>query len=152
MSLVSNTQSIRRPNGVTASPARHAGAHDEGVAYAVACVTVFGSVAMLAYLLLSGLLQLDLGFDLWSGASIQEIAQGMAASLQNGQKAGELAALARMTRGMILAPMVVALRGLANRRANESQPRALRNLREQARPPACATGRKSSEAAPRLPG
>lgn len=34
-------------------------AHDEDVAYAIACVTIFGSVAMFAYPLLPGLLHLD---------------------------------------------------------------------------------------------
>src|ERR1700675_3751646 len=46
-------------------------AHDEDVAYAVACVTVFGSVAMFGYPLLPGLLHLDPhAFGLWTGASI----------------------------------------------------------------------------------
>ena len=48
-------------------------APDEDVAYAVACVTVFGSVAMFSYPLLPGLLHLDPhAFGLWSGASIQK--------------------------------------------------------------------------------
>src|SRR6266702_525596 len=54
-------------------------AADEDVAYAVACVTVFGSIAMFAYPLLPGLLQLDQhAYGLWSGASIHEIAQVVA--------------------------------------------------------------------------
>ena len=61
-------------------------AHDEDVAYAVACVTVFGSVAMFTYPLLPGLLHLDPhAFGLWSGASIHEIAQVVAAAFQDGQ-------------------------------------------------------------------
>ena len=47
------------------------GARDEEVAYAVACVTVFGSIAMFAYPLLPGLLNLDpRAYGLWAGASI----------------------------------------------------------------------------------
>lgn len=54
---------------------------DADVAYAVACVTVFGSIAMLLYPLLPGLLHLSpRDFGLWSGASIHEIAQVVAAS------------------------------------------------------------------------
>ncbi len=50
-------------------------AADEDVAYAVACVTVFGSIAMFAYPLFPGLLHLDAhAFGLWSGAAIHEIA------------------------------------------------------------------------------
>jgi uncharacterized integral membrane protein (TIGR00698 family) len=93
-------------------------ARDEDVAYAVACVTVFGSVAMFAYPLLPGLLHLDPhAYGLWSGASIHEIAQAMAASFQNGQRAGEFATIAKMSRVMLLAPMVIALRAIATRAA-----------------------------------
>ena len=124
MSFVSNTRSIRRPNRVTASLCRHAGEHDEDATYAFVCVIIFGLVAMFAYLLLPGLLQLDqLGLDLWSGASTQEIAQAMAASFQNGQKAGEFATLARMSRVMLLAPMIMALRAPTGRKSSEEAPR-----------------------------
>jgi uncharacterized integral membrane protein (TIGR00698 family) len=91
-------------------------AHDEDVAYAVACVTVFGSVAMFAYPLLPGLLHLDPhAFGLWSGASIHEIAQVVAASFQDGQQAGEFGTIAKLSRVMLLAPMVIALGLMANR-------------------------------------
>ncbi|MEO6840317.1 MAG: YeiH family protein [Bradyrhizobium sp.] len=91
-------------------------APDEDVAYAVACVTVFGSVAMFAYPLLPGLLQLDPhAFGLWSGASIHEIAQVVAASFQDGQKAGEFGTIAKLSRVMLLAPMVIALGLIASR-------------------------------------
>jgi len=40
------------------------------LAYAIACVTIFGSVATFAYPALSGLLHLDaLAYGLWSGSS-----------------------------------------------------------------------------------
>jgi uncharacterized integral membrane protein (TIGR00698 family) len=91
-------------------------AQDEDVAYAVACVTVFGSVAMFAYPLLPGLLHLDPhAFGLWSGASIHEIAQVVAASFQDGQKAGEFGTIAKLSRVMLLAPMVIALGLIASR-------------------------------------
>ena len=60
-------------------------ASDEDIAYAVACVTVFGSASMLLYPTLEGLLQLSPhAFGLWAGASIHEIAQVVAAAFQNG--------------------------------------------------------------------
>jgi uncharacterized integral membrane protein (TIGR00698 family) len=90
---------------------------DEDVAYAVACVTVFGSAAMMLYPALSGLLQLDpRAFGLWAGASIHEIAQVVAAAFQNGTQAGELATIAKLARVMLLAPVVILL-GLAARRS-----------------------------------
>jgi uncharacterized integral membrane protein (TIGR00698 family) len=85
-------------------------AHDEDVAYAVACVTVFGSVAMFTYPLLPSLLHLDPhGFGLWAGASIHEIAQVVAVAFQDGQSAGEFATIAKLSRVMLLAPLVIAI-------------------------------------------
>ncbi|WP_454622279.1 YeiH family protein [Bradyrhizobium cenepequi] len=85
-------------------------AHDEDVAYAIACVTLFGSIAMFGYPLLSRLLHLNsAAYGLWSGASIHEIAQVVAASFQGGQRAGEIGTVAKLARVMLLAPVVVAL-------------------------------------------
>jgi uncharacterized integral membrane protein (TIGR00698 family) len=83
---------------------------DEDVAYAVACVTVFGLLSMLLYPLLPGLLHLSpAAFGLWSGASIHEIAQVVAAAFQDGTHSGEIATVAKLTRVMMLAPVVITL-------------------------------------------
>ncbi len=96
-------------------------ADDEDVAYAVACVTVFGSIAMLTYPLLPGLLALDPhAFGLWSGASIHEIAQVVAAAFQDGSAAGEFGTIAKLTRVMMLAPVVLTLGLIAKRRMQAS--------------------------------
>jgi uncharacterized integral membrane protein (TIGR00698 family) len=85
-------------------------APDEDVAYAVACVTVFGSVAMFLYPTLPGVLHLSQhGFGLWAGSSIHEIAQVVAAAYQDGTQAGEFATIAKLSRVMMLAPLVIAL-------------------------------------------
>jgi uncharacterized integral membrane protein (TIGR00698 family) len=102
-------------NTVTKAP-------DEDVAYAVACVTVFGSIAMFVYPLLPGLLQLGPhAYGLWAGASIHEIAQVVAASFQDGQQAGEFGTVAKLTRVMMLAPVVIALGVAARQRAKSSR-------------------------------
>ncbi|MDD3445292.1 MAG: putative sulfate exporter family transporter [Zavarzinia sp.] len=83
---------------------------DGDVAYAVACVTIFGSIAMFAYPLIAGLL--DLGpraYGLWAGASIHEIAQVVAAAYQRGAEAGDFGTIAKLSRVMLLAPVVVLL-------------------------------------------
>ena len=91
---------------------------DADVAYAVACVTVFGSASMLLYPLLPGLLHLSpRAFGLWSGASIHEIAQVVAAAFQDGQTAGEFGTVAKLTRVMMLAPLVIGLGFMAARKA-----------------------------------
>jgi uncharacterized integral membrane protein (TIGR00698 family) len=93
-------------------------AHDEDVAYAVACVTLFGSVAMFVYPLLPALLHLDArAYGLWSGASIHEIAQVIAATFQDGKEAGEFGTIAKLTRVAMLAPVVLSLAFLARNRA-----------------------------------
>jgi uncharacterized integral membrane protein (TIGR00698 family) len=89
---------------------------DEDVAYAVACVTIFGSVAMFAYPLLPALLHLDPhAFGLWTGASVHEIAQVVAAAFQDGKAAGEFGTIAKLSRVMLLAPTIIALGWLASR-------------------------------------
>lgn len=90
---------------------------DEDVAYAVACVTVFGSIAMLALPALSALLLMEpraLGF--WAGDSIHEIAQVIAAAFQGGPEAGDIAAIVKLSRVMLLGPVVILL-GVAASRA-----------------------------------
>ncbi|MGZ8363583.1 MAG: YeiH family protein [Caulobacteraceae bacterium] len=85
-------------------------AEDEDVAYAVASVTIFGSLAVLLYPLTPALLDLTpRAFGLWSGASIHEIAQVVAAAFQDGKEAGEFATVAKLTRVMLLAPLVIGM-------------------------------------------
>lgn len=86
------------------------GARDEDVAYAVACVTVFGSLSMVAYPGIASLIGLGPhAYGLWSGASIHEVAQVVAAAFQRGEAAGQLATIAKLSRVMMLAPMVLGL-------------------------------------------
>ncbi|HVT53246.1 MAG TPA: YeiH family protein [Dongiaceae bacterium] len=85
-------------------------ARDEDVAYAVACVTIFGSAAMFLYPLAGAALQLSAhDYGLWSGASIHEIAQVVAAAFQRGSESGQFGTVAKLTRVMMLAPMILAL-------------------------------------------
>jgi uncharacterized integral membrane protein (TIGR00698 family) len=95
-------------------------AADEDVAYAVACVTVFGSLSMVLYPALPGLLHLDAHhFGLWSGASIHEVAQVVAAAFQDGRDAGEFGTIAKLSRVMLLAPLVLGLGVIATRRGGD---------------------------------
>lgn len=85
-------------------------ASDEDVAYAIGCVTVFGSASMLLYPVLQGLLQLTPhAFGLWAGASVHEIAQVVAAAFQNGSDSGNFGTIAKLSRVMLLAPMILVL-------------------------------------------
>lgn len=94
---------------------------DEDVAYAVACVTVFGSVAMVLTPVFGGLLGLGPhAYGLWAGASVHEVAQVVAAAYAHSPEAGELGTIAKLTRVMMLAPMILALGYFAARRMRRS--------------------------------
>jgi len=96
---------------------------DEDVAYAVTIVTVFGTLSMLLYPLLSRWLALTPeAFGLWAGASIHEVAQVVAAAFQTSQVSGELATIAKLSRVMFLIPVMLMLGVLSFRqRSGTSQ-------------------------------
>jgi uncharacterized integral membrane protein (TIGR00698 family) len=95
-------------------------ARDEDVTYAVASITLFGTIAMLGFPLLAPIFGLDQhAFGLWAGASIHEVAQVIGAGFQNGTQAGETATVAKLTRVALLAPMVIGLGFMARRKASD---------------------------------
>jgi uncharacterized integral membrane protein (TIGR00698 family) len=90
---------------------------DEDAAYAVAVVTVFGTLAMLTYPLLPELLSLsEKAYGLWAGASIHEVAQVVAAAFQNGPVSGDVATVSKLSRVLLLAPLVAILGLVAARK------------------------------------
>lgn len=94
------------------------GADEEDVAYAVGLVTVFGTIAMLAYPLLPDLLGLDAArYGLWAGSSIHEIAQVVGATFQHGPVSGDSGTISKLGRVILLGPLVLALGALARRQA-----------------------------------
>ncbi|MDD8023658.1 MAG: YeiH family protein [Paracoccaceae bacterium] len=98
---------------------------DEDVAYAIACVTVFGSLSMLLFPGLGGML--DLGatrYGLWAGATIHEVAQVVAAAFARGELAGQAGTVAKLSRVMLLAPLILSLGALATRRGSAAGGRA----------------------------
>ena len=108
---VCGASAVIATNTVTDAP-------DEDVTYAVACVTVFGSIAMFVYPVLTGFLHLTpRAYGLWAGASIHEIAQVVAAAFQDGHQAGQFATIAKLSRVTMLAPVVIVLSLMARRRA-----------------------------------
>jgi len=85
-------------------------AKDSDVFYALGCITVFGTVAMLIYPPLASALGLQpVTFGIWAGASIHEVAQVVGASFQYGQVSGEVGTIAKLARVLMLAPVVLLL-------------------------------------------
>jgi uncharacterized integral membrane protein (TIGR00698 family) len=94
---------------------------DGGVPYALAVVTLYGTIAMLSYPLLLQLLQLTPhAYGLWVGASVHEVAQVVAAGFAGGSDAGAFATISKLTRVLLLAPMVLLLGWWAVRVAHSS--------------------------------
>ncbi|WP_407051243.1 YeiH family protein [Methyloraptor flagellatus] len=93
----------------------------EDVAYAIACVTVFGSVSMILFPLLGDLFGLTArAYGIWTGAAIHEVAQVVAAGFQRGTEAGTIATIAKLDRVVLLAPMVLLVGRLRRAEAGEA--------------------------------
>lgn len=89
---------------------------DEDVAYAIACVTVFGSLSMLAMPLLGEMMALGPAhYGIWVGATVHEVAQVVGAGFQHGAEAGQAATVAKLSRVIMLAPLILVLGALARR-------------------------------------
>ncbi|MBE9109152.1 YeiH family putative sulfate export transporter [Nodosilinea sp. LEGE 07298] len=91
---------------------------EEDMTYAIATITGFGTLAMLTYPLLGSLLQLSpQAFGLWCGASVHEVAQVLATAFQKGDISGELATVTKLSRVLLVVPIMVSL-GWQTSRAN----------------------------------
>ena len=113
--LIGVGTSICGASAVLAAKAATAG-DDEDAAYAVACVTVFGTLAMFAYPAAGSFLHLSpRAYGLWAGSSIHEIAQAVAAAFQGGGDAGQFGTIAKLTRVAMMAPVVIVLGEMSGR-------------------------------------
>ncbi|MCW2284076.1 putative integral membrane protein (TIGR00698 family) [Rhodoblastus acidophilus] len=86
------------------------GGEDDDAAYAVAGVTLFGTIAMFLYPALAGVLHLSQAqFGLWAGASVHEVAQAVFAAGQGGPEALQIGTIAKLTRVAMMAPVIILL-------------------------------------------
>ena len=92
-------------------------ADEEEVAFAIALVTLCGSLAIVALPALRGLLGLGdaTAFGSWVGASVHDVGQVVATAANGGPAAIRSAVIVKLTRVVLLAPMVAGI-GLARRR------------------------------------
>lgn len=94
-----------------------ADADEDDVATAVALVTLYGSLAIVAVPVVAGLLGLaDRTAGLWAGMAVHEVAQVVAAAGAVSASALAVAVVAKLARVVLLAPLVTGV-GLARRRA-----------------------------------
>jgi uncharacterized integral membrane protein (TIGR00698 family) len=102
---------------VAASPAIDA--RDEEVTFSVATITIFGVLAIFLYPLLGKMMALtELQFGTWSGVAVHETAQVVAAGFAFSDGAGQIATVVKLTRTVLLAPIVLILGILYSRNQN----------------------------------
>jgi uncharacterized integral membrane protein (TIGR00698 family) len=101
-------------------------------ALAVATVTIFGTISMFLYPILykSGFLP---GFDdnlfgIYAGASIHEVAQVVAAGFGVSTEAGETGTIVKLTRVMMLAPLLIVLSIVLSRMSSGSKKTSLSTI------------------------
>lgn len=93
-----------------------ADADEDDVATAISMVTICGTAAMVLLPLLQAPLGLsDRAFGIWAGASVHEVGQVVAAATPVGATAVSIAVVVKLTRVLMLAPVVTGL-GLLGRR------------------------------------
>ena len=96
-------------------------AEDEDITYAVATITIFGIIAIFIYPVLGKLMLFsDLQFGTWAGVAIHETAQVVAAGFAFSPEAGEIATVVKLTRTVLLAPLVLIVGAIYARR-NQGQ-------------------------------
>jgi uncharacterized integral membrane protein (TIGR00698 family) len=91
-------------------------ASDSDVAYAISCITLFGTTGIFVYPLLLQIFGLSPeAYGIWVGASIHEVGQVVAAGYQAGTEAGDIALITKLARVLALGPMILLLGLYANR-------------------------------------
>lgn len=119
--LIGAGSSICGASAVIAVDAVSKDPKEEDVAFAVGVVTVFGTLFMLAYPLLDKLLHMtDLFYGMWTGLSVHEVAQVVAAGFAVSEEAGEVATVVKLTRVLFIIPVTLwltfaAARGLGGK-------------------------------------
>jgi uncharacterized integral membrane protein (TIGR00698 family) len=100
---------------VATSPVINARPRD--TAYAVATVTLFGTIAVFAYPLIGHAGQFgDAVFGLWAGIAINDTSQVVAASAAYSPAAFEVATVVKLIRNALMAPLLLAIAWSWNRR------------------------------------
>ncbi len=96
---------------------------EEDMTYAIATITGFGTLAMLTYPLVGTLLQLSpQAFGLWCGASVHEVAQVIATAFQQGDLSGEVATVTKLSRVLLVVPIILSLGWQTRRPSQPGQP------------------------------
>ena len=100
---ICGASAIAATNSVVEAP-------EEDVAYAIACITLWGTAAMFIYPGLASVMGLKgVAYGLWAGGSIHEVAQAVGAAFQGDAAAGHAGVVAKLLRVALLGPLVMTL-------------------------------------------
>lgn len=108
-------------------------AKDEDVSFAVATITLFGTLAIIVYPLVGGMLGMSDGaFGMWAGVAVNDTSQVVATSSAYSAAARDVATVVKLTRNTLMAPLIVVIglvyarasrRALSGKAAAASRPR-----------------------------
>lgn len=102
-------------------------ARDRDVTFAVGVITLFGTMAVLMYPVIGGALALDpTVFGYWAGTAVNDTSQVVATGFAYGERSGEVATVVKLTRNLLLAPVLFLIAvgwPRAERRAEPRVPR-----------------------------
>lgn len=85
-------------------------AKDEEVSFAVATITLFGTLAVFLYPLIGVALGMShLFFGTWAGTAVNDTSQVIATGFAYSQEAGEVATVVKLTRNALLGPAIIIL-------------------------------------------
>ena len=80
------------------------------VAYAVATITLFGTLAVLVYPFVGHALAVpETAFGAWAGTAVNDTGQVVATGYAYGTEAGDVATVVKLTRNLLIGPVLIAL-------------------------------------------
>ena len=95
-------------------------AEEEDITLAVAIISLLGTVGVILFSFLSSIVSIsDASFGIWTGASLQNVAHALAAALPRGEVAVDIAAIVKMGRVTLLAPLAVILKLVTEKYINK---------------------------------
>lgn len=116
--LIASGTSICGASAVIAVDAVTKDENDADVAFAIGVVTIFGTLFMLVYPLVFKLAAMSVPvYALWSGLSIHEVAQVVAAGFAVSPEAGAMATVVKLTRVLYIIPVTLFLSVWAAKKA-----------------------------------
>lgn len=104
-------------------------ADERDTTFAIATVTIFGTIAMFTFPVFYKVFNLpDVIYAVWAGSSIHEVAQVVAAGFAAGEEAGQFATLIKLTRVLLIIPIAVFLGVREAKKKQDGKKMSLRQI------------------------